>query len=106
MARTSLDEHEPDPAEETSELDSSYELVDEGPEPEEMDDPDEDGVVACPACGTSIWERAEKCNLCGHWMSGEAWEYHTRGEGSLAWKIVTVLVIFAFTTFIILLAVA
>ena len=36
--------------------------------PEGQDDPDELDLVTCPACGEEIYEEAEQCPECGHYM--------------------------------------
>ena len=34
-------------------------------------DPDEDATAPCPACGAEIYDDAERCPECGHYLSRE-----------------------------------
>ena len=44
--------------------------LDDGEWPDETDD-DEDGTVACPHCGESVYEDAERCPGCEMYLSRE-----------------------------------
>jgi uncharacterized membrane protein YvbJ len=33
------------------------------------DDPDDDATVPCPACGADLFDDADQCPHCGHWIT-------------------------------------
>lgn len=57
---------------------------DEDPEWSEEGDPDETDVIACPKCGGEIYEDAERCPLCGEYVTRSA----SALEGRPGWYVV------------------
>jgi hypothetical protein len=52
-------------------FDRDYEAdLDDSEYPEEPDD-DDDDTIPCPYCGLSVYEEAERCLYCGHYLSVE-----------------------------------
>jgi hypothetical protein len=39
-------------------------------------DPDDDATAPCPACGAEIYDDAERCPECGHYLTREAAPRH------------------------------
>ncbi len=54
------DEDDRDDADDSEEIDD-----------EDDDDDDDDQTVACPRCLKSVYEDAERCPNCGHYLSRE-----------------------------------
>ncbi|AGA24929.1 zinc ribbon domain-containing protein [Singulisphaera acidiphila] len=52
-------------------FDRDYEAeLDDSEYPEEPND-DDDDTIPCPHCGLSVYEEAERCLYCGHYLSVE-----------------------------------
>ncbi|SIO42564.1 hypothetical protein SAMN05444166_4607 [Singulisphaera sp. GP187] len=50
--------------------DRDYEAdLDDSEYPDEPDD--DDDTIPCPYCGLSVYEEAERCLYCGHYLSVE-----------------------------------
>jgi hypothetical protein len=45
--------------------------LDDSEFPDESDDPDDDETVPCPYCLRRVYEDAERCPGCGHYLSRE-----------------------------------
>jgi len=38
------------------------------PDAADLDDAEELHTVTCPKCGKQVYEEAERCHKCGHWI--------------------------------------
>ncbi len=68
--------------------DDDYGDFDEG-----LDDADEEEqIFACPECGGDVYDDAERCPGCGHWVT-DADRFGRAGEGAAWVKWVAVVLI-------------